>query len=106
MYRGTVRQRSPRYRDLCFPRIVPTLVRSMGVSDPFLAITNPEIDDVPALDTYTNFPSGVIAFQQLAVPRVGNRTKLFTLAVTLCWISDPQVRLHHLRYIRRGNQHR
>ncbi len=55
---------------------------------------------MPALDTYTNFPSGVIAFQQLVVPRVGNRTKLFTLAVTLCWISDPQVRLHHLRYIR------
>src|ERR1700756_110865 len=51
--------------------LVPTTVAPTGVSAPLTPIANPEIVDEPALDAYANFPLGVIAFQQLALPSVG-----------------------------------
>lgn len=54
----------------------PTTVPEMEVSAPFAPMANPDSEEVPALDAYTKRPSGVTAFQQFAVPRVG------TLALT------------------------
>jgi hypothetical protein len=47
---------------------------------PVALIEKPEIEEVPALETFTKRPSGVIAFQQLAAPRVGT---LALIAVTV-----------------------
>src|SRR5690349_4597004 len=52
-------------------RLLPTTVPASGVSVPSPAIAKPEIVEDPAFDTYTNLPSGVIAFQQFAAPNVG-----------------------------------
>ena len=49
----------------------PTTVPGSDVSVPAVPIANPAMVDEPALDAYTNSPFGVMAFQQLALPRVG-----------------------------------
>ena len=51
--------------------LVPTTVPLSGVKAPVAAIAKPEMVEEAAFDVYANFPSGVIAFQQLASPRAG-----------------------------------
>src|ERR1700742_1559202 len=57
-------------------RIVPAI----GVRAPFEATENPATVNVPALSTYTNFPLGVMAFQQLPSPTV---CKLWVMGVSV-----------------------
>src|ERR1700753_371841 len=47
---------------------VPRIVPAIGVRPPFGATENPATVDVAELSTYTNFPLGVMAFQQLPSP--------------------------------------
>jgi hypothetical protein len=51
--------------------LIPTTVPGRAVSAPAAVIERPEIVEDPALEVYTNLPSGVTTFQQLAVPSVG-----------------------------------
>ena len=50
---------------------VPTIVAPTAVKVPVDPIANPETLDVPAFSAKINFPSGVIALQQVAAPKVG-----------------------------------
>src|SRR4051812_47365991 len=49
----------------------PAIVPPIGVSDPLSPMAKPEMFAEPALDAYSHFPFGVIAFQQFAAPKVG-----------------------------------
>src|SRR5215469_12843025 len=51
--------------------LLPTTVPGRGLNAPAAVSAKPEMVEDPALEVYTNRPSGVTAFQQLAVPSVG-----------------------------------
>src|SRR5215469_9082214 len=51
--------------------LMPRTVPGRGLSAPAALIAKPEIVEDPAFEVYANLPSGVTAFQQLAVPSVG-----------------------------------
>src|ERR1700761_4207737 len=59
---------------------VQTIVLAMGLNAPAELIENPATDDVAELSTNTHFALGVMAFQQLPLPKVG---MLWVIAVSV-----------------------
>ena len=59
---------------------VLTTVLAMGLNAPAELIENPATEDVAELSTNTHFPLGVMAFQQLPLPKVG---MLWLIAVSV-----------------------
>src|ERR1700727_641575 len=68
--------------------LLPTMVLPIGVSVPCVPIENPAIFELPAFEAYTKLLLGVMAFQQLAAPKVGTLW-LTAVSVSLdCTVSD------------------